>query len=76
MEGQVKFFSSNQPDLPAYCETRPGLQATATTYSIVKTQDLQVITTTYSIVKAQDLQAIATTYSLPSIIVLCMLLTK
>jgi hypothetical protein len=29
-----------------------------------------------SIVKAQDLQAIATTYSLPSIIVLCMLLTK
>jgi hypothetical protein len=47
MEGQVKFFSSNQPDLPAYCaKARPGLQATATTYSIVKTQDLQAIATT------------------------------
>jgi len=22
MEGQVKFFSSNQPDLPAYCESQ------------------------------------------------------
>ncbi len=57
-------------------KARPGLQATATTYSIVKTQDLQAIAITYSFVKAQDLQAIATTYSLPSIIVLCMLLTK